>query len=494
MATLEFSALFPKVSQGGSAYRYEQWLEFSKASPDEYPDPTDPKKTITIHDKMKLHGRDGHGVWEPKVSNGYGYTVSAAEPYTGAGPPAPPGENVGIPPAFNVGLTDALLPTDADHKVVKPFHVRLAVCFTGKDGKHPQPKSDIRKMFQVTRGYKAYGSPTGNDATLIAKDVWKPIKECFNLDSQNAGNVTGCPAKGIAVGGQCPDGQSPVDNRCPTKGLAPAATLDAWQKDNESWYYDKDTGYLYLHLVQKVDNGNPKGPLSSPSPTGSCDPAKSPLPPECPNANAASPENYYFCPAGGCIAYGVKLESGEVAGTYDPGKSNCDPLSWKAPTDSNLLTDAKGTVLDRDPKVAKPKLANPSDIFPHYALKGGDEATMCPNRNSTPQPPWGPYPDDAPQMRSFQVEFPSTMTVTVGASNWDGVNQGLYSAGNLIVWSLQKGESYNLVVSDPKTKKECKAKFTPGGTRDQPEFTRQQDSGTCIPQTGGGKIRVSAPQ
>jgi hypothetical protein len=279
--------------------------------------------------------------------------------------------------------------------------------------------------------------------------------------------------------------------------LASVATFDEWQNKDESWYYDQGTGYLYLHLVQKVDNGNPKGALSSPSPTGSCDPAKvSTLPPECPNANTASPENYYFCPAGGCIAYGVKLQTGEVDGGYEPGQSNCDPLSWKPPTDSNVLVDASGNVLERDPKIAKPKLANPTDMFPHYALMGGDEAKMCPNRDSTPQPPWGPYPDGAPQVRSFQVEFPSTMTVTARANTWDGVglNQGLYGAGNLIVWSLKKDEPYELVVSDPRTNKECKAKFVPGGTRDQPEFTRQPDSGPCIPATGGGKIRVSAPQ
>ena len=498
MATLEFSSLFPKATQPDQkSWRYEQWLAFSKTSPDVYPDPANPGKTLTIYDQMKLHGRNGLGVWEPKVSNGFGYTVSAVAPYNGGATPAPPGQDVGIPAAFNVGLTDAILTTDpATHKVTKPFHVRLAICFTGKDGKHPQPR-DINKMFQITRGYKAYGSPTSNGPTLVAKKVWNPINECFNLDSQNPGNVAGCPAKGVAVDGQCPDGQAPVDNntRCPTKALTAAPTFDSWDKDENSWYYDKNSGYLYVHLLQKVDNGNANGPLSSPSPTGSC--AKDNPPAECPNANKASPENYYFCPAGGCIAYGVKLDASQVLEPYVPGQSTCQTLSASPPSDVNLLVDrTTGTVLLRDPQVAKPKLARKDDIFPHYALKNGDESKMCPNTGAQMQPPWGPYPSTAPEIRTFQVNFNPTLNIEVGPTGRPGVGEarGLAVPGNLIVWSLKKGEPYDIKVSDPRTNKTCTATFVPDGTRDQPKFTRKEGSGTCIPPDGGGTIFAALPQ
>ena len=498
MATLEFSSLFPKATQPDQkSWRYEQWLAFSKTSPDVYPDPANPGKTLTIYDQMKLHGRNGLGVWEPKVSNGFGYTVSAVAPYNGGATPAPPGQDVGIPAAFNVGLTDAILTTDpATHKVTKPFHVRLAICFTGKDGKHPQPR-DINKMFQITRGYKAYGSPTSNGPTLVAKKVWNPINECFNLDSQNPGNVAGCPAKGVAVDGQCPDGQAPVDNntRCPTKALTAAPTFDSWDKDENSWYYDKNSGYLYVHLLQKVDNGNANGPLSSPSPTGSC--AKDNPPAECPNANKASPENYYFCPAGGCIAYGVKLDASQVLEPYVPGQSTCQTFSASPPSDVNLLVDrTTGTVLLRDPQVAKPKLARKDDIFPHYALKNGDESKMCPNTGAQMQPPWGPYPSTAPEIRTFQVNFNPTLNIEVGPTGRPGVGEarGLAVPGNLIVWSLKKGEPYDIKVSDPRTNKTCTATFVPDGTRDQPKFTRKEGSGTCIPPDGGGTIFAALPQ
>jgi hypothetical protein len=489
MATLEFSSLFPQALQkevnGKKEYRYEQILSFSKTSPDQYPDPVG-----KLYDRMLLHGRNGLGVWEPKVSNGYGYTVSAVSKYNAPNlPPAPPGQDVGIPDRFNVGLTDVIMQTDpATHKVVKPFHARLAICMTGRDGKHPQPKADIAKMFQVTRGYKAYGSATANEPTLVAKNVWREIKDCFNLDSQNPGNVAGCPAKTVAVDGQCPDGEAPVDGACPTKALAAAADIASWEKNENSWYYDKSSGYLYLHLLQKVDNGNPKGPLSSPSPTGSCDPAKVPLPAECPNANTASPENYYFCPAGGCIAYGVTLDPSQVTEPYVPSQSTCVGPPALAPADSNLLVDAStGAVLARDPKVGKPQLAKPGDAFPHYALKGGDEAKMCPNPGAATQPPWGP-PKSPPELRSFQVNFVPTLKIYIEEMRRPGVTPAMFLAnpGNLVVSSLEKGTAYTIKVSTADDT--CTATFVPDGTRDKPTFKRQQGSGNCIPPDGGGTI------
>ena len=141
---------------------------------------------------------------------------------------------------------------------MKPFSVRLAICFTG-NGKPAQPKTDFKKMFQVTRGYKAYGSPTSNGKTLEARQLWFDIPECNNLDAQNAGNLTGCPAKGKAfkVNGKetCPDGQTPTNGVCPTKPLTAADSYASWAANEDSWYYDAADGYLYLHLVQKVDNG-----------------------------------------------------------------------------------------------------------------------------------------------------------------------------------------------------------------------------------------------
>jgi len=497
MATVEFSSLFPQAFQkeanGVKEYRYEQILSFSKTTPDKYPDPADKTKTISYHDQMTLHGRNGLGVWEPKVSNGYGYTVSALSKYNAPDTrPAPGGQDVGIPTSFNVGLTDAVLPADSSH-AVQPFRVRLAICFTGKDKTHPQPKTDVSKLFQITRGYKAYGSPTSNEQTLQDRNLWFDIKECKNLDAQNAGNLAGCPAKGWAVDKKCPDGLTPDGARCPTKVLTAAESFDKWAGNEESWFYDKNSGYLYLHLVQKVDNGN--GP-SSPSPTGSCDPAKvNPLPAECPNAKKVAPwvnkpENYYFCPPGGCLVYGVKLLDGELTAKYDPGESGCAGITHAAPTGENLLADlSTGAILDRDGRLGKPDAKKIEDAFPHYALKGGNEAKMCPNPGSDIQPPWGPYPSNAPETQTFQVDYDPALTVVIEQENRQDAALRTYlaAAGNMVVPGLTKGTVYKITLSSPAGK--CTTTFVPDGSRNVPTFTRK-GTGNCMPEKGSGKIEA----
>ena len=71
MATLEFSALWPNPKPTDPQ---DQRLTFTRDDPEDF----------GAHQSMTLGGRNGNGVWEPKVTSGYGYTV-------GAGPGAPPG-------------------------------------------------------------------------------------------------------------------------------------------------------------------------------------------------------------------------------------------------------------------------------------------------------------------------------------------------------------------------------------------------------------------
>jgi hypothetical protein len=492
MATLEFSALFPQALQpkdgDKETWRYEQVLGFAKTTPDVYPNPVG-----QLLDQMTLHGRNGLGVWEPKVSNGYGYTLRAIDKYSAPGSiPAPAGKDVGIPPSFNLGLTDAILASDPTTHKVDPFHVRLAICFTSK-GKHPQPKSgsDFKKMFKITRGYKGYGSPTSNGKTLEAKNLWHEIKACNNLDAQNKDNLTGCPAKGVVVDSKCPDGQAPQNGACPTKEITPAADGGSWGGNQDTWYYDQTTGYLYLHVVQGVDNAY--GP-SPPSPTGSCDlPKGAQVPPECPNAEkkppwSLHPENYYFCPAGGCIAYGVKLVEGELSEPYEPGQSTCPSISHLAPGNVNFLADlTTGVILERDPRVGKKDAKPGKEAFPHYALKNGDEAKMCPNPGSATQPPWGPLPNTAPERQSFQVNFDPMLKVEIyDPEAWASQpDMFLAAPGNLIVPALKKGATYRLTVSGPN--KTCSTTFVPDGTRDKPHF-KGPSNDECMPAQGGGMI------
>ena len=364
------------------------------------------------------------------------------------------------------------------HAPLDPFHVRVAVCFTDRNGKHPQPKSDFKKMFSVVRGYKAYGSPTSNESTL--KDYWRPIESCKNLDAQNPGNINGCPASSVAVKGECPDGQKPNGGVCPTKVIPAAANESDWESHDETWYYDAKSGWLYLHVIQSVDNAN------GPSPTGSCDGPNPP--PECPNASKV-PENYYFCPAAGCIAYGVKLVDSEFS-AYAPGKSECGVLNGPDRSDHSQLAQLNppGAVLERDPQVGDHNPQTAAAAFPHYALKGG-EGAMCPNPGSAQQPPWGPIPPDAQNGQSFQANYDPKFDVKVVDGGHTGMAPAQYQAGpgNLILASLENGKVYVITVTNRASNNSCVATFKPTGTRLQPAFSKTGGD-NCIPPSGKAMI------
>ncbi len=206
------------------------------------------------------------------------------------------------------------------------------------------------------------------------------------------------------------------------------------------------------------------------------------------------PENYYFCPAGGCILYGVQLVEGELSAPYAPGKSTCPAPSMAVPSLSNALADRKtGAILERDPKAGGHAPKSADDAFPHYAVKGGNGA-MCPNPGSETQPPWGPIPSDAPQPQSFQVNFDPKLVVKVveGGHTWMAPQQLQSGPGNLILPLLDNGKFYEITVIDPKSDqpKQCVATFKPNGTRYRPSFTRSD--GGCIPASGQSMIGANA--
>jgi hypothetical protein len=471
LATLEFSALFPERSG-----RYEQLLTFSKTTMEGYPAPAG-----SLHGQMTLHGRNGLGIWEPKVSDGYGYIITATSAY----PKTAPANAVGIPPVFNLGLTDAVLAFDPKTHQVQPFRVRVGVCFTDNNGEHPQPKSnsDLEKMFKITRGYKSYGSPTHNAATL--SKYWNEIKDCHNLDQQNPGNLKTCPAKGVAVDGKCPDGQKPVGQACPTMELKFAS--DRVVQD-DVWHYEN--GVLYFTLIQHLDNGWPGDPASNPSPTGSCD--KSDPPAECPNASKV-PENYYVCPAGGCIVYRVELNADVLSKPYTPGKSNCGSLSHPPPGNKYQLADSTGTVLKRVRRVGRTDAKSADGAFPHYAMeedesKGVTDAKMCPT-NGTSLPPWGAV---WLHRQSFQVSHDPSFGIEVRETNRPEVRPVSYVSdrGNLILAALEPGKSYTITVSFGN--RSCTATFEPDGVPSLPHF-KKTGGGGCMPAEGDRLISASLP-
>ncbi len=111
---------------------------------------------------MTLKSRDGRGIWEPKVSNGYGYTVSvapipkkdAAHCSNNLNP-----QKAGIGQWIDVGVADVV---DPNITPAHPFYVQLGICYTNEDGSHPADN------FTIKRGYRTY----------VGGETWEPIPNC----------------------------------------------------------------------------------------------------------------------------------------------------------------------------------------------------------------------------------------------------------------------------------------------------------------------------
>ena len=322
MGTLEFSTLYPwqdKTTDGepipfpgpNGDVSHTQFITFTRD------DLSRGLNDTTFHPSMKLHSRDGRGIWEPKVTSGFGYTANAS--------PAPnfpvSTGKAGIASIIDVGVADVVKP---DITAATPFVIRLGVCYTDAKGEHPQDPG----RFSITRGYKSYtgGFVDPNDPELLK--YWSP-SACNNIDSLNTANITTptCPGPRerripVPPSGTCPAGSTRSINglECvfPTDNLdRVATTAEMLNRDGtpnlETFAYDKTTGMLFLWVAQ--DEPNPVAP----SPLGSCTGNAATDDPACPNI--AKDETYYACPAKGCHVYLIKLDDPN----YTPGASNCQP-------------------------------------------------------------------------------------------------------------------------------------------------------------------------
>jgi hypothetical protein len=356
MGTLEFGTLFPQRDLSATPPTDStQFITFTKDNLD-----------YTEHEEEDLHGRNGQGLWEPKVASGFGYVVTAS-PATDKNRFPNSSGKAGIGKIVNIGLTDVAKP---DIGAGKPFYTRIGICYTDASGNHP-----AAGHFTITKGYKSYG---GNGTNTIDPDLQKFFANldhrfkgqfCINLDDQNANrNITedkhgkGCPANGVIPkpSGGCPTGSmalkdeqgrdacvypiqcTDTDTDCPcpkdAKNCGRVADTgtsfhavgkitdltnpDGTPKDLNGFFYDATNGMLFFYITQ--DKTNAFGP----SPLGSCiDPTKmTPSPgdptsndPSCPDL--AHMENYYACPAQGCQDYVVKLDVPDSQ--YSPGPSTC---------------------------------------------------------------------------------------------------------------------------------------------------------------------------
>lgn len=374
MATLELQMLYPPNTKDNNPpppYLQKQAITFTKDAID-----------FGAHGSQELTSRNALGVWEPKVTSGLSYTVTAAIDKAGKGDAA------GIAKVTSVGLVDTY---KGKISPSNPFYVRLGICYKSANG---QPAS--ASSFTITRGYHSYGGgvvgPNPVDPELRAyynklNDMYTDPsgnhQNCDNLVGNNLlnGNIpinlqypatangktyTGCPANGITLASNgCPQGTTTATDNfgqqvCvyPTSNLTSASSLseitntDGTYKSLNQYYYDPGTGWLFMNVAQQ--NPNAIGP----SPLANCKDQTTPDP-SCPNV--ANDETYYVCPPEGCTDYVITVTDPN----YKPGPSSCpDPYAAgfgapepPAPYHLALASSPASTVV-RNPI--------PGD-FPHYA-------------------------------------------------------------------------------------------------------------------------------
>jgi hypothetical protein len=403
MATLEFGALHPtlwdptdtnpppKVNQN-----HTQIMTFSKDSLD-----------FSQHASMALHSRNAQGLWEPKVTSGYGYTVKAcpSKKQTGAASWKPSdtdttcdtdtnNKDTGIPTYVSIGITDAVKPGIDPHKPETWFFTRIGICYTDQSGNHPQDGS----KFTITRGSKSWAGGNVNTGDLQLRQFFNNLEAiyqgevCRQLDTQDARNICpdhpfctnksqkGCPAFGVTArptNGTCPfpSTKDTGTNQCiyPKTGLMKANSIGELTKVEDGklkpvldkYFYDPGTGMLFFNVVQ--DLPNPIGP----SPLGSCKSNKK-TDDGCPDVENG--ESYYACPAAGCPQYLVLLNDP----SYVPGRSTCEPYPLYAqnpPANENVLVLVGDT--SNTPIMTKEEPGK-DNKFPHHAPNAQKDTPVCP--------------------------------------------------------------------------------------------------------------------
>ena len=370
---LEFQALFPNITPVGfpnppcthddktDNCRHDQTVSFIK-------DSTEFSGMLLQHPRMDLTGRDGQGIWEPKVQSGSGYTVTAS---------------AGIPNLVHVAVVDTVKP---DSSASSPFYVRVGVCYqgTGNNAANGHPKAGF---FNVIRGYRSWGGGGVVATDNLLRSAYNQIdgqsngltstEACFNLDRQNYVPDQNCPAQGVfpKINNTCPAGSTSD----PTRALCffPKTTLTAGTSINDltangkpvldKYFYDPATGWLFLNVAQNRANA------AGASPLGACPAVPTPNDPYfCPSKTGG--ESYYVCPAEGCLDYGIVLNDPAWA----PAASACPDPYVTYGTSPTPPLDAKLVLATDNSNVTRVQDGGVNSMFPHYKPVTEPPACMTP--------------------------------------------------------------------------------------------------------------------
>lgn len=358
---LEFEMLYPPTPQPDTnplnALAHKELLTFTKNTID-----FSRLANVAHHQSMPLESRNGLGDWEPKVTSGYGYTVTAGtfpDP-TRSCKPVPPTDLPGINPIVDLTLTDIVNAhvVNSDH----PFYVQLGICYTDADGVHPDPSKVGGDLFKIVKGYRSYGggNVVPNDSL---KPYWGGPLACNNLDNQLAIQNGDKPTDTKTMPKQCPSVSSTGSPITTLTAVDSYSKLTADGTSNgkpnlNNYFYDQKNGWLFLWVAQTEPAA--KGP----SPLGNCT-GGSGDPAFCPSKTTG--DSYYVCPAQGCPSYRITLNDT----SYKPGASKCgDPYTqgyeWANPpaNENTLVRASDKTVIVQNQEPGRN--VNGQYPYPHY--------------------------------------------------------------------------------------------------------------------------------
>jgi hypothetical protein len=368
-------------------------------------DPTGPG--VPGHACVALSGRNGNGIYEPKFVNGLGYTVQAS---------------AGMPNFVSVMYGDADLPSGISSAT--PFHTRLGICYKNQGSSAPPASA-----FTVYKGSKSFAGPNGNTDTFTNSDPtlqFYVTLACQGLDNVLCGTgespycfETLCPSAPYYAGSgtvaaptQLTQAASITDLTDPTK--CPNGTC---------YFYDQNSGLLFLNLVQEQPNSG--GPYSSP--LGSCTGAKAGSDPGC------APEDFYSCPGPGCELYTVMVDSS----VYKPSAgSDCTPYggaddyTQPYPTGMSQLAYPSGTIVQT-------ALQGADSGYPHRVPTNAP-TNYCPS-NAPATPAW-PATPSAVVPNSLQISVPAVVTSLSLSPNVTPIVTS--ASGN--IYQLVQGQTYTL--------------------------------------------------
>lgn len=333
------------------------------------------------HSCVALSGRNGNGIYEPKLVNGLGYTVGASG---------------GMPNFASLMYGDADLPGGVSS--ANPFHTRVGICYKNAGSSAPPVSA-----FTVYKGSKSFSGPNGNLDSLAG---FFTLLACNGLDNV----LCGPPGSGT------PDC---FESICPSAPFyAPSGTVASKTQLKQAtsitqlvdstlcpngtcFFYDQTSGLLFINMVQEQPNAG--GPFSSP--LGSCSGKAAGSDPAC------AQENFYSCPGPGCELYTIQVATGSYAPNGNP--SACTPYGGAGgatdytqayPSNLNQLAYASNNT------VVATQLDGAGTPFPHQSATNAPSG-FCPT-NAPKTPDWPPAPPSAvPAI--FSIGLPAKVEVTL---------------------------------------------------------------------------------